>query len=251
MALSNWDLLAIGSNSKSCDGSIKNDNIEFEIYKNWLYAKIKTEDDPHIISIEEGRLSIGNASVYAIRDELQNSIFVFITISYQNKEKIVYKYKYLAGIGCYGCYDKIKEYLKYKNLDITYKDCWISSRNYKLDGNGGTIPLNEFIESIIFEKSDGTSLEVDVDKEFGELTEFVGVMPETFKAFRKWIEIDIKEEKKYNKNFNKWLDKIDWDNLSRFNQGDAFFIGGEKAQTLVGEQNKNTILGDIIDDQLK
>ena len=67
-------------------------------------------------------------------------------------------------------------------------------------------------------------------------------MPKTFEAFKKWIDTDISEEYGYIEAFRKWYDSIDWKSLTRFNQGDAFFVGNENASTEVGKQEDDTIL---------
>ena len=41
MALSNWDLLAIGKDGKSCDGIVKGKHASLEIYKNWGISHLK------------------------------------------------------------------------------------------------------------------------------------------------------------------------------------------------------------------
>jgi hypothetical protein len=253
MALSNWDLLAIGKNGKSCDGIVKGKIASLEIYKNWAYVsseKMYQDGGPYInpiiASVSSGDLQIGRLHINAIRHSLQNSIFVFVNAStYDNNSKE--HSNYFAGIGCYGYYTKIKEFLKWKGIEFPYHDYMEGSRNYRTGINNETIPLEKSVDYISLHDKDGNLLyETEIDEEFGELTDFVGVMPETFEAFKKWLTIDVKDDNKYSKSFNKWLDSIKWDSLTRFNQGDAFFVGSKEAATNVGNQNEDTILMNIL-----
>jgi hypothetical protein len=249
MALSNWDLLAIGNDGKSCDGTVKGKLASLQIYKNWIY--ISSEKmyqnggnyvDPVIASITDGNLHIGGLNITAIRYPLQDSIFVFVNAStYDENHKEVPNY--FAGIGCYGYYTKIKEFLKWKSINIEYDDYIVGSRNYKIGPKYETIPLGKTIEFISLHDKDGNKLyESDIDEEFGELTDFVGVMPETFEAFKNWLKNEISEDYGYYESFKKWFENIDWKSLMRFNQGDAFFVGANDASTKIGEQNDETIM---------
>ena len=92
MALSNWDLLAIGKDGKSCDGTVKGKFASLEIYKNWAYLSSEEMyregghfSKPVIGSIISGDFEIAGLSIVAIRHSLQNSIFVFVDASTYNK----------------------------------------------------------------------------------------------------------------------------------------------------------------------
>lgn len=252
MALSNWDLLAIGKNGKSCDGTVKGKLASLEIYKNWAYVSSEkmyqggNYVDPVIASVNSGEVEIADLRISAIRHPSQSSIFIFVDASTYDKNSKE-RPNYFAGIGCYGYYSKVDEFLKWKGIDIKYDDYLNGSRNYRMEPNGETTHLEKTVKFIILRDKEGNHIyETEIDEEFGELTDFVGVMPETFEAFKKWLMTEIKEEHKYTKSFNKWLDKIDWKSLTRFNQGDAFFVGDENASTTVGEQNQDTILMNIL-----
>lgn len=253
MALSNWDLLAIGSDSKSCDGVVHGRAASLEIYKCWAYVSSKSMYDPNggfsnnvIASINSGDISIGGLNITAIRHPLQSSIFVFVdapTYDENNKRRS----NFFAGIGCYGYYTKIKEFLKWKGIDIEYDDYIEGSSNYITGPNDETIPLKKSVGYISLHDKDGNKIyESIVDEEFGELSEFVGVMPETLEAFKNWLKTEISEEYGYYEEFRKWFEDIDWNTISRFNQGDAFFIGREESSTNVGEQDKDTIISKIL-----
>ena len=254
MALSNWDLLAINKKGKSCDGIVKGKLASLEIYKNWVHImseKMWNEDcgfvKPVIATIHSGNMYLGGLDIYSIRHPKQSSIFVFVDATTYGKYvegKTSRKYpNFFAGIGCYGYYDRIDEFLKWKNIDIECDRYCKGSRNYVIDEDGNYKHPGKFIEYLeFFDKNSNKILEVEVDEEFGELTEFVGVMPETLEAFKNWLNTDISEEFKYDKEFKKWLDSIDWNEITRFNQGDAFFVGSDNAETLVGKQDNGTIL---------
>jgi len=249
MALSNWDLLAIDKKGKSCNGVIKNKIASLTIYKNWAYIdSTKMWNDgtgfvkPVIAQINNGNLHIAGLNITAIRHSLQNSIFVFVDASTYDKNSKCNS-NLFAGIGCYGYYSRIDEYLRWKGIKLKYADYTTGSRNYKIGENEEIILLNKFIDIIsLFDEKDNLLAEYEVDTKFGELTDFVGIMPETFKAFKNWITIEIVEEYKYNKYFEKWLESINWNELMRFNQGDTFFTNVDNVSTLVGKQEKDTLL---------
>ncbi len=253
MALSNWDLLAIGNDGKTCDGIVHGKLASVEIYKNWIYVsseKMYQEGGsyiyPVIALINSGDLQIGGLAISAIRHPSQNSIFVFVHASThdENNKEIP---NYFAGIGCYGYYSKIKEFLKWKGIDIKYEDYIEGSRNYRIGPNNETIPLGKSVDYISLHDKDGNKVyETEIDEEFGELTDFVGVTPETFEGFKKWMETDISEEYGYGLDFRKWFESIDWSKIKRFNQGDAFFVSYENAGTEIGKQEDDTILTRII-----
>lgn len=247
MALSNWDTLAIGNNGKSCEGEVKGKLASLEIYKNWAYihsTKMWNEGTGYIkdtiAQVNSGNIDIGGLHIYAERNNSQNAIFVFVDAGTYNKKK---HDNFFAGIGCYGYYSKVEEYLKWKGINIEYVDYTTGSRNYRIGENGKTVSLDKFVNTIIFyDKNDNQINEIEVDEAFGELTDFVGVMPKTFEAFKTWLTTEIADEYKYIEGFKKWLKKINWDELTRYNQGDAFFVGNDEASTLVGKQENETLL---------
>ena len=251
MALSNWDTLAINNSGKGCNGEVKGKLASLEIYKNWAYIhskKMWNEDTGYvkdvIAQINSGNLYLGGLNIQAIRHESQNSIFVFVDAGTYNKKR---HDNFFAGIGCYAYYSKVDEYLNWKGIELKYADYNAGSRNYRINEKGETIHIREFIDIISFyDENDKLITELEVDKEFGELTDFVGVMPKTFEAFKKWLMTEIAEEYKYDKQFEKWLKKINWDEITRFNQGDAFFVGTENASTEVGKQDNDTLLSQAL-----
>lgn len=251
MALSNWDTLAINNDGKSCDGSCRNDLIEIEIYKNFAYIrspKMWQESGgftkPTIMQIIQGNIDIGGMGIIAKRDNSQNSIFVFADYSYyEGKEK---QPKYFAGIGCSAYYTRVKEYLEWKGLDYKYDEYTTGWTNYDIKND--TPRDYEYIHlsknGKYFKDKDGFMLEIEIDPAFGELTIYTGVMNKTIQSFKKWLKTDIID--KYDKDKQEWFNKINWKNLSRFNQGDAFFVGEDNSNTKVGMQEKETIMEKII-----
>lgn len=248
MALSNWDLLAIGKDGKSCDGTVKGKFASLEIYKNWAYLSSEEMyregghfSKPVIGSIISGDFEIAGLSIVAIRHSLQNSIFVFVDASTYNKNNKQIP-NYFAGIGCYAFYSKVREYLDWKGINIEFNDVITGSRKYTIGPNDETILLEKTVQTIMFvDENDEYIKEIEVDEEFGELTDFVGVMPETLEAFKNWLLKDISKEYEYTPAFKKWINSIDWESLYRFNQGDRFFVGHKQSGTKVGEQNDTII----------
>lgn len=248
MALSNWDTLAINNQGKGCDGTFGNKDVSIDIYKNWVYLRSPkmwhegmSYVKPTIASINHGNINIGGLQIEARRGP-QNAIFVFAYHSYTTP-KNKYKHKYFAGIGCYGFYDKIKEYFGWANLPYDKDgDYAVGSSNYdeetcEFAGEGKWFQL-------IYKYENDSVDTIKVDPDFGELTDWVGVMPSTLEEFKEWL-IEVIDD--CSPDAKKWFDKIDWKNLTRYNQGDAFFVGADDAQTKVGEQKDDTILGKIID----
>jgi len=255
MALSNWDTLAINNQGKSCDGEFKVGGNSIDIYKNWVYIRSKgmwRKDsssfvEPTIAEISNGNIQLAGFDIRAIRGS-QNAIFVFTSYSYLTPTK-KYKRKYFAGIGCYGYYSKVAEYLKWKGIDVEYDDYCTGSSNY--DKKTGKTLKGAWAQHINLSK-DGEYIKIDgdiditIEKEFidkyGEFTDWVGVMPSTLKEFKDWLWNDIVHEYKYaNEDEKKWFKKIDWDELIRFNQGDAFFGGAINTGTKVDEVDEPVI----------
>jgi hypothetical protein len=244
MALSNWDTLAIGPDGKSNNGEFEFDNgTSVEIYKNWahvankaMYKEDATQFTNNIVGhVNHGDISMGGVEISAIRGP-QNAIFILAT-SYIKDDK-EYRKHHFAGIGCSGYHTKIEEFIEWKGLDVEYDDVWNSSSNYN-----GDEYLDGFRDFLTFFKDGEQVLQVMVDEEFGELTDWVGVMPTTLEEFKSFLEKEIGD---YNTSGEEWLESIDWNELTRFNQGDAFFIGTDEAQTKVGEEEE-TIASQLID----
>jgi len=247
MALSNWDLLAIGNDGKNCDGIVNGKIASLEIYKDWAHIiskKMWIPDSDYtndvIAIVNSGNINIGGLDIYAIRHDLQSSIFVFVDASYFGKNNHMYT-NYFAGIGCYAYYTKIDEFLKWKNIDIKYDECTHGSRNYSKK----TGEHSKFVDYIQLFDKDNLLLETEVDEEFGELTDFVGVMPQTFEAFKNWLTTEIAYEFRYDSKFSTWLNKINWNEITRYNQGDTIFVGSKNASTTVGNQNNDTLLSNM------
>jgi hypothetical protein len=262
MALSNWDTLGIGPDGKSNNGEYTfNNGTKVEIYKNWAFLaneKMYTKEtadhqEPIIGSVNKGDVNIGGVTIKAERGP-QNSIFILASKSTYHKDAEgddKFTYEHFAGIGCYGFESRIDEYLQWKGITIPFEhtDVTTGSQNYRRDEEGNDIPLDGFIDTITFyrfDKNDDDVVEhmnIEVDKEFGDLTGWVGVLPSTMEEFKTFLK---KHSGKYERHAKAWFETIDWDELTRFNQGDAFFIGAENSQTKVGE-SEETIFEQIVD----
>jgi hypothetical protein len=231
MALSNWDTLAIGTNGQASPGehTFKN-GIKIEIYKNWSYLYDNHADEYPAMSINlmEGRYK--QLYIKANRDEEQQSIFIVaFTSEHETEDKTS---EVFAGIGCYGFGDNEQEYLISKGIDVDLKrdDIHVihSSKRTK-DGEKESLEIVQFWDE--GKKSKKLHI-VPVDKGVN-LYPWVGVNASTLEKFKNFLEAWAGEEDK-----EEWFKNIDWDNLVRYNQGDAFFtekIGTDLGASKVGE----------------
>lgn len=208
MALSNWDTLAINGKGESSIGECTfSSGTNIEIYKNWCYIsneKMWVEGggftSPVIAQFIQGEINIGGVQIKAARNR-QDAIFLFASKGYRETLEI------FAGIGCSGYADRMEEYLELKNINIHegegfWGECWSGDKTY-----------------LTFH-SEGKELErIEVEKGF-DLNPWVGVEKETLDNFKNWLSSLFSE---YDKEEQKWLSSIKWDELLRFNQGDMFF----------------------------
>lgn len=219
MALSNWDCLEVGDQTMG--------DFTIEIYKNYLV--VEKGDDRMVIN--SGDISMGSLNIHAKRG-LQNGIYVYISHGYGEDKKNY------AGIGCYGFGDLTIDYLRntigLTDDEIGDEDDWFqSSTNFH---NGEM--LNGFVELICNISGEKQYLvEEDV-----ELSPFVGVTKETLDDFIYWLN---SKDMKYEID-SEWLESIDWNNVERYNKGDAFFIGVDNAKSKIGDQEDGTILTKLI-----
>lgn len=235
MALSNWDTLAIGTEGKSVAGGAKFGTLSVEIYKNWLYLRKDdmvddTEEESScnrnvLGSINQGDMYLFGVNIKAVRGP-QNAIFVYANMygkrHYEKQEDGTMKEiskdpnLYFCGIGCYGYGDLKEEYIKSKGIVLPrpYDELMWYSGTRPIDG---TDEREEYIGYFDDSKPVGER-EVNIPIEPGlDLHPWVGVTKETLAEFRKWLENPETEADE------EYLKSIDWDNLLRFNQGDAYF----------------------------
>lgn len=105
--------------------------------------------------------------------------------------------------------DRKKEYLKLKgveNPEIKNPNGFWSTSSF---GGSRKSYLNYYAKGI------GKEFELEVDEGF-EMNPWVGVEKETLENFKNWLTKECEADEN-------WLKSIDWDNLLRYNQGDAFF----------------------------
>lgn len=104
MALSNWDTLAFGPDSKPGPGVATNDlGNTIEIYKNWLHILApkmwregQTFIEPVIANMNHGDITLAGFQVWASRGR-QNAVFVIVAPSNYPSDNVL-----MGGIGCYG-----------------------------------------------------------------------------------------------------------------------------------------------------
>jgi hypothetical protein len=234
MALSNWDSLAIGPDGKSAKTSFKIGEHELEIYKNWLYV-IKGEDekDRDVVQINAGDIHTGPFSIQAKRGSQDSILFVASHYIGKDEDSENWGRRYFAGIGCYGFGDRFEEYCKLKGIEyIPYEF-------------STSIEGKSYVGYWDKEKNPGDrEVLVEIEEEF-DLNPWVGVLPETLEELKSYIQEVLEPDLEWNKNEAKWFNSIDWDNLTRANQGDLFFqdkLGLEPQETLVGEQGTPIIM---------
>lgn len=108
MALSNWDTLAFGPDSKPCNGTFDlemNKEYSIHIHKNWIYVYTGKS---YLASIHEGDLTFLSSSIEIVRAERQSSVFIFVSERVYSKEEECSNkwfepyHRLFGGIGCYG-----------------------------------------------------------------------------------------------------------------------------------------------------
>lgn len=228
MALSNWDILAIGNDGKSCPGFYQFGSLGVEIYKNWIYLHSEKMYDKNQSSftsnvigvIEEGDIKIGTVSIIAKRTKLQGAVFLYATEGYGKEMKI------FAGIGCYGFDDLRLQYLKDRNIKYPKNALWFSTR--KKD--------KEYIGYV----HNKTETLIEIEDGF-EMNPWTGVKEETLIHFKKFLLKCVSSNKD-------WFNSIRWDELLRYNQGDAFFakaFGEDIPASEIGQQDEPLLIQDL------
>lgn len=210
MALSNWDTLSIGPDSKPSDGTfILPDGRGIEIYKNWLYIHDATGwheglkfVQPIIGEVIEGNCVIAGIRIRAVRGP-QSAVFFHAKVDGD----------VVGGIGCYGFLGAL-EYLKRHRIEL-YDQIPAEFRGehvVEFSSSNETWGL----ATIAY----GKVAQYIIDAPQPKLEElWVGVERHTLTAFLDWLEDEVQSG---------WLDatwyqNIKQEELLRFNQGDAFF----------------------------
>lgn len=241
MALSNWDIMAFGPKGEPCNGEFHiAENISVDIYKNWLYLRDANawHDNvgfikPTIMSINSGVLQYGNAHIYAERFDYQSSVFVLVEASHISKRG-KYKCEYMGGIGC-SSYLTLIEYAK------AYEPEWYSKIPWDLVDQNEVCEYTECVPGQ--ENTWGINILGIKDIELGKgesPTTYVGVTDKVFQAYIEWL----KRTPYISQDLKKWIKKIQ-KSPQRFNQGDAHFVGYDKASTLINQQEQDSILSSM------
>jgi hypothetical protein len=215
MALSDWDTLAIGPDGKSTNGAFTFPSGSIvEIYKNRVSLRGPIEGQ-----LYHGNVCLGSLELFAKRGR-QNAVFL-VAIDYsKNDSDNGFLKAFFGGIGCSGYRHFHKEWLEgHEGLtDINEDEWWHYSQSsqqgheeiiYKKDGRFSRA-----------EDADGPIEYVIDDPDF-ELTRWVGVEKETIEDYKSWLKELVEED--LGKDGEVWLTSINWDELTRYNQGDAFF----------------------------
>lgn len=242
MALSNWDTLAIGTDGKSTSGTFQIGDFTIGIYKSWAYVenpKMWNKEIGYsknvICEIHSGELNFGQFKIKSQRGN-QNSIHILIECGYGDTKQI------FAGIGCYGFDDHSREYLESKGYKYP-EDGFIFSTWRRNEGEEEGREYLGWYEN-------GKELLVEIDNGV-ELHPFTGVNEKTLEEFQKFLrkELDLDDEAISGAN-EKWFKSVEWNNLLRYNQGDAYFANAVNSETIpgteVGKQDDPIIIKSLI-----
>ena len=230
MALSNWDTLAIDPDGNPTKGEFQIGDYVVEIYKNWIYLKNsnlwKHLKNPSFTGgvlgqIESGNFYFDGFYIWATRGS-QNSIQMIVKESTEGK--------IFAGVGCYGFEDLEKDYLESKGYVVPDDVFFFSTHLKNEDGS-----LSEYIG---FYKNDEKIL-VKVDDGV-DLHPFVGVKEKTLEELKNFITDSLDLNSGYaSKKDKEWFESISWENLIRYNQGDAFFANHLSSEVIPGTEVGN------------
>lgn len=224
MALSNWDTLAINKDGKPAPGRHTfTGGTTLEIYKNWcyvsnekMYVKESSFEPPVIASINGCDMNLAGLTIKAIRGK-QDSIFLFAQAGHEETFEV------FAGIGCYGYGNTFEQYCKEHNIEYIPYDytssIWVDGK--QRESVGWWEPKSEMV------LDEGT-----------DLHPWVGVEPGTLADFKAWLQ-SLDEVN------NGWFNKINWDELVRFNQGDFYFaqhMGVPLPNTAPGQSEQPVIM---------
>lgn len=252
MAISDYDTLALDYKGKPTNGVFKSreSGASVEIYKNWLYVRDPKSwvenayfTNPTMMQVHSGALTYKDISIIASRGK-ENEIRCIVTTSKYN-EKRKPTINRMIGIGVYGWKSRIKEYLEeHEGLKNVNEKEWENIGISK--GNSEGWDEFELLTKIDPKKCEpvkdknGNKIEYKVRKDF-ELTVWTGVTKEMINSLKRWVSSELQINRIFNEDEYKWFHSIDWSNLVRFNQGDAFFAENLKFNvpaSKVGESDK-------------
>lgn len=235
MALSDWDLLVIDNTGENT-GVLKgygdpDERGSVRIYKNWVYVnhpKMWIDGNGYnrdtIAEIQFGDINIAGFQITAKRHEGQDAVFVLANTSKYNDKNPC---KWMIGIGCRGYTDATDLLISDLNIDPNE---WEDISMFFGFSKTKTVGLTCFGPNDRFEQ-----FSIPYDEKY-EST-WTGVLPSTVVAFREWL-LSILPEKDHSGLDQEWVNSLDWNNLNRFNQGDAYFsdhLGIELKTSIPGE----------------
>jgi len=228
VARSNWALMAFDHNADSCDGTIEGLQglCSAEIVKDFIYIR---SGDRHIASVYSGDVSIEDLHIDAKRATPQGGVFTLITSSlYVEGEGT--KTKRMAGVGVYGYDDHVDEMIKHFGIDESEWDDFAITSSYGPDHDDYGLYVSADRDGKYVGKN--FMLPRGEAKRLGFVdSTWVGVTPETYQEFLKWLE-DLPT---YDDSYPEWVAKIKASKARQFNAGDAYFLGTQAAMDRHGE----------------
>lgn len=216
MAASNWDTMAFDKDGSPGKGSILSPTgIKVSIYKNYVTVD---KGDTHLASIDEGRLRIGDVRIEAVREEMQNSVFLFARYDvYKDGEPPLRRW--MGGIGCYGFDDPTDRILAAAGLTLE-EGQWAMTGSLFVPGREKSVEIQVFsipsADPKLIKK-----VEIPYSKEYD--SKWVGVTPELEEKYHDWIAKCEAVEQGFDDEPRAWARMCREKRGRRINQGDVMF----------------------------
>ena len=250
MALSNWDMTALGFNGSSVEPLLDIDGFHIDIYKHWLHIE-KQEETP--MAFYDGKLFLQKESHGITIHGLQKDDAGFFLVEYWDNEKE--ETSYWAGMGCYAYDDnvpRIIEYLKNRGEDVPDS---VSSEHicvgstHTTDDYGKRLSYHtlDFFGENYSSQNNFTISEEDWEA-YGLESKAVGITPETYQEFLDWLESFSDSKEIYGFDYQSWLKKAKHAQPYRCNQGDRYLIGYEASFSELGKAEENTVFLNLVSD---
>jgi hypothetical protein len=251
MALSDYDTLSFDHKLRPTNGVFKSkySKVSIEIYKNWLYIRDpeawKENEHNSFVSPTVGQICSSGITYYKGIEIIthigkRNEIYCIVTETKYHKNNKHSTYR-MCGIGCYGWKTRIKEYLETK---LGFKNVRESDWGYYGEGNkkGWTdFVYNQTKKSVnAAAKKKKAPKAYKVAKDF-ELNVWTGVDQEMINNLKNLIRKELYIDPEFKNDNYKWFHSIKWNELLRFNQGDAYItnaLGYKTPITKAGESDK-------------
>jgi len=140
------------------------------------------------------------------------------------------KTKRMAGVGVYGYDDHVDEMIKHFGIDESEWDDFAITSSYGPDHDDYGLYVSADRDGQYVSKN--FLLPRGEAKRLGFVdSTWVGVTPETYQEFLKWLE-DLPT---YDDSYPEWVAKIKASKARQFNAGDAYFLGTQAAMDRHGE----------------